>query len=163
VRDLPTAGVEPIRGTTVVVGQLFRVRRGKEKRFVAEQPKEPAIRPAKVALQLALAHRIQKAIEAGEVRDQAEAARLLGLTRARVSQLLDLTLLAPDIQERILLLEAVGKAEPASERELRSPSRAPSWSEQRVRLWNRTAVPNPWGRSEARATRVRQCSPIPFR
>jgi predicted XRE-type DNA-binding protein len=131
VRDLPVAGEEAGPGTTVVVGQLFRVRRGKEKRFVAEQPPEPAKRPAKVALQLALAHRIHRAIESGDVKNQAEAARLLGLTRARVSQLLDLTLLAPDIQERILFHEAVGSVEPLSERGLRPVGSAKSWEDQR--------------------------------
>ena len=46
---------------------------------------------------LALAHKIQQAIDGGVVRDRAEVARRLGLTRARVTQLLDLALLAPDI------------------------------------------------------------------
>lgn len=127
MRDAAVAGVEPILGTTVVVGQLFRVRRGREKRFVAEQPAAPARCPAKVALQLALAHRIQRAIESGEIRDQAEAARLLGLTRARVSQLVDLTLLAPDIQERLLDVEAGNP----SERALRAVSGIEDWNGQR--------------------------------
>ncbi len=69
---------------------------------MAEQPTAPDRRPAMVARQLALAHWIQRAIESGEVKYQADAARLLGLSRARVSQLLDLMLLAPDIQERLL-------------------------------------------------------------
>ena len=130
MNDLVIAGEEACPGTTVVVGQLFRVRRGKEERFVAEQPVEPARRPAKVALQLALAQRIHRAIRAGEVKDQAEAARQLGLTRARVSQLLDLTLLAPDIQERLLDVEATG----LSERALRSVSGIANWNRQRQTL-----------------------------
>lgn len=128
--DPAIAGRGAPLGTTVVVGQLFRVRRGKEKRFVAEQPPATARRPAKVALQLALAHRIQRAIETGEVKDQAEAARMLGLTSARVSQLLDLTLLAPDIQERLLTVEAGS----LSERALRSVSGIEDWNGQRRRL-----------------------------
>lgn len=131
MRDLPEAGVEPNHGTTVVVGQLFRVRRGKQKRFAAEPPPEPTRCPAKVALQLALAHRIQKAIDAEEVRDQAEAARLLGLTRARMSQLLALTLLAPDIQERILFLRTEGEVRRVTERRLRSAIRVRGWADQR--------------------------------
>jgi len=39
---------------------------------------------------------------------------------ARVSQLLDLLMLAPDLQERILDLEAVDGVEPLSERSLRA-------------------------------------------
>lgn len=117
-------------GTTVLVGKLFRVRRGRGKRFEKEPPKEPEKRPARIALQLALAYRIQRAIEGGEIKDQAEAARLLGLTRARVSQLLDLTLLAPDIQERLL---EVG-ADACPERELRPISRTAEWTDQRRSL-----------------------------
>ncbi len=47
-------------------------------------------------------------------------ARKLGLTRARVTQLLDLLLLAPDLQQTVLALEVVGGAEPMSERALRA-------------------------------------------
>lgn len=118
-------------GTTVLVGKLFRVRKGHEKRFEKEPPKEPEKRPARIALQLALAYRIQRAIEAGEIKDQAEAARLLGLTRARVSQLLDLTLLAPDIQERTLSLTEGRLWDFQSERALRSLVRTKAWTRQR--------------------------------
>jgi hypothetical protein len=51
---------------------------------------EPVRRPAKVAQQLALAHHLQAAIDRGAVADRAAVARKLGLTRARVTQLLDL-------------------------------------------------------------------------
>ena len=114
-------------GTTVLVGKLFRVRKGHEKRFEKEPAKEPGKHPARIELQLALAYRIQRAIEAGEIKDQAEAARLLGLTRARVSQMLDLTLLAPDIQERILDAGARSRGE----RILRSVSGIQNWNGQR--------------------------------
>jgi hypothetical protein len=43
------------------------------------------------ASMLALAHQIQGAIDRGELADQAEAARRLGLTRARLTQVIDLT------------------------------------------------------------------------
>ena len=68
---------------------------------------------------LALAHKIHDAIDRGTVRDRAEVARRLGFTRARITHLLDLTLLAPDLQEQILSFEAVDGAEPVSERALR--------------------------------------------
>lgn len=100
-------------------------------RFEAERPEEPARRPAKVALELALARQTQRAIEAGEISDQAEAARLLGLTRARVSQLLDLTLLAPDIQEQVLFNDLEAGMVALSERSLRPLCRIKSWTEQR--------------------------------
>ena len=93
---------------------------------------EPERRPARVALALALAHQIQLAIDRGELRDQAEAARRLGLTRARVTQLLDLTLLAPDLQERILFVEAIDGVESFSERMLRAVVHDGAWEEQRT-------------------------------
>lgn len=125
-------------GTTVLVGKLFRVKKGKAKRFKKEQPKEPEKRPARIALQLALAYCIQKAIETGEIRDQAEAARVLGVTRARVSQLLDLTLLPPDVQER-LLADEVGTH---SERALRSASGIEDWNGQRREIAGPTLRPD---------------------
>ena len=61
-----------------------------------------------------------------------DAARKLGLTRARVSQILDLLMLAPDIQEKILFMERVDGIEPTSERALRFVIRKSIWEEQRL-------------------------------
>jgi hypothetical protein len=116
-------------GTRVVAGALHRVRRGRGKGFSAEPPSEPARHPARVALTLALAHTIQRAIDRGEIRDQAEAARRLGLTRARLTQIIDLTRLAPDVQERILFLTR-GSDQDVSERVLRVVARTASWADQ---------------------------------
>jgi len=84
---------------------------------------------------LALAHHIQSAIDRELVADRAAVARKLGFTRARVSQVLDLTLLAPDIQEAVLGLEAVDGVEPMAERTLRGVVRAGSWEGQREIFW----------------------------
>ena len=83
----------------VISGTLHRVRCSHEKKFTEAPPvvHEPVRRPARVAIALALAHKIEDAIHRGVVRDRAEVARRLGLTRAKITQLLDLTLLAPDI------------------------------------------------------------------
>jgi len=118
-------------GPRVVTGQLHRVQRGHRRRFVQEPPPGPVRRPARVAVMLALAHKIQDAIDGGTVRDRAEVARRLGFTRARITHLLDLTLLAPDLQERMLDLEAVDGVEPISERALRAVAHAGSWADQR--------------------------------
>ncbi|MBC7173646.1 MAG: hypothetical protein H5U40_14495 [Polyangiaceae bacterium] len=93
-------------------------------------------RPAKVAQQLALAHHLQDAIDRGAVVDRADVARKLGLTRARVTQLLDLLLLAPDLQDAVLALEAVDGTEPMAERTLRAVAHAGTWAEQRA-AWAR--------------------------
>jgi hypothetical protein len=92
----------------------------------------PVRRPAHVARQLALAHHLQRAIDRGIFVDQAALARKLGLTRARVSQLFDLLMLAADLQEQVLALEAVDGAEPMAERTLRAVAHAGTWAEQRA-------------------------------
>jgi hypothetical protein len=120
--------------TKVITGTLHRVQHGRRKRLDVAPPPSPVSRPARVALMLALAHKIQEAIDAGKVADRADVARRLDFTRARITHLLDLTLLAPDIQERVLGLEAVDGQEPMSERTLRGVARAGNWGEQR-RAW----------------------------
>lgn len=118
----------------VVVGRLERVRRGKRTAFEATTPK-PVGEPthARAALTLALAHTIQRAIDAGEIRDQAGAARQLGTTRARVTQLLDLTLLAPRVQEEVFEMIDVGRERVAG-RALRVLLRYDSWAQQEA-VW----------------------------
>jgi hypothetical protein len=116
--------------TQVVTGDLHRVRRGQRKGFSAEPRPQPDRRPARVAVTLALAHTIQRAIDRGEIRDQAEAARRLGVTRARMTQILDLTLLAPGLQEKVLSLETVECVEPLNERRLRAAVFEATWARQ---------------------------------
>jgi len=87
---------------------------------------------------LALAHRMQDMIETGEVEDQATLARRLGFSRARVTQLLDLLLLAPDIQEQILFAEVPPGRDPVTEHGLREVVRACLWTRQRE-IWKKTS------------------------
>ena len=98
--------------------------------YVRGNPFPEASRLEPNAVMLALAHQIQGAIDRGEIQDRAEVARRLGLTRARLTQLLGLTLLAPDIQEAILFAEFVEAASP-TERDLRVVSGAVEWRAQR--------------------------------
>ena len=72
---------------------------------------------------LALAHHIERLIEAGELSGYAEAAQCLGLTRARLTQVMSLLLLAPNTQERLLLGDLR-----ASERALRAQVKEPAWA-----------------------------------
>ena len=88
--------------------------------------------PADRAALLALAHHVQRLIDAGRIVDRAEVARRLRWTRARVSQVMDLLLLAPDIQEEVLFLDA---GSPVTERGLRAVVRHEDWREQ-WRAWN---------------------------
>ncbi len=121
----------------VITGRLFRVRARHGWRFSAREPHTaaPVRRPARVAQMLALAHQLQATVAKGQRRDRAALARDLGLSRARITQLLDLTLLAPDIQEELLFLEAVDGREPLSIRALRPLVKLPSWRDQRA-FWS---------------------------
>jgi len=122
--------------TIVVTGALHRVQRGHGRGFADRPPpvRPPVRRHARVAIMLALAHIIETFICQGQLRDQADAARRLGVTRARITQLLALLQLAPDLQERVLFLEAVDGIEPLTERALRPISHVRSWPDQRSML-----------------------------
>lgn len=122
--------------TIVVKGSLHRVQVRHGRGFTSEPPvvRLPVRRPARVAIMLALAHAIDAAISEGRLRDQGDAAERLGLTRPRITQLLALLQLAPDIQERVLFLEAVDGVEPLSERDLRPVTRVLCWADQRATL-----------------------------
>ena len=52
---------------------------------------------------LAKAHNVERLVEHGKVASYADAARQLGVTRARMSQLMNLLNLPPRVQERLLL------------------------------------------------------------
>ena len=124
------------RSPGIIEGELHRVRHGRRKRFAVTSQPGPVHRPARVAVTLALAHRIRQEILSGEVQDQAAAARNLGLTRARLTQILDLANLAPDLQEEILFLEAIDGREPLRERALRGVVRVTTWADQRSGCWD---------------------------
>jgi hypothetical protein len=90
-----------------------------------------------VARLLAFAHEIERRIRAGELDDLAHAARVLGLTRARVTQIANLALLAPEIQEEILAMPPVTRGrEAVTERRLRRIVAEANWETQRE-LWSR--------------------------
>ena len=74
---------------------------------------------------LALAQAVAGRLDCGEIEDLAAVARGLGITRARMTQVLQLRNLAAPIQEALLLGRLV-----ASERSLRAIAIEPSWSAQ---------------------------------
>ena len=84
---------------------------------------------------LALAIQFQEMLRAGEVRDCADLARLGGVSRERISQILKLAWLAPDIQMEVLYFPPVsGVNFPIHERALRGISNHLGWEQQRE-LW----------------------------
>lgn len=100
-------------------------------------PGAPGVAPApaperipRVARVLALAHHWQGLIRSGAVRDQADLARLVGVSRARVTQVMNLLWLAPGLQDQILHRPPL----PWTERELRVLALEPLWARQLAAL-----------------------------
>lgn len=93
-------------------------------------------RVPRVSRLMALAIRFDRLIRDGVVADQAELSRLGHVTRARLTQIMNLMTLAPDIQEAILFLPATERGrEPITERDLRPISALADWRMQR-RMWS---------------------------
>ena len=85
--------------------------------------------PARIAMLVALAHRFDRLVRAGTVKDYAALALVGHVTRARVTQIMNLLNLAPDIQEYLLELTA-GSA--IAERDLRPIAAEVRWDRQRL-------------------------------
>ena len=84
---------------------------------------------------MALAIYLDQLISEGVVTGQAEIARLGHVSRARVTQIMNLLNLAPDIQESILFLPRVETGrDPITERDLRPIAAELNWRKQR-RMW----------------------------
>jgi hypothetical protein len=81
---------------------------------------------------MALAIKFDGLIREGVVHDYADLARLGHVTRARLTQIMNLLLLAPDLQEQILFLPrtATGR-DPVSERGIRRMTAIVRWDRQR--------------------------------
>ena len=90
------------------------------------EPREPvAPPPSPAARMLALAHHVERLVDDRTIESYADAARALGLTRARLTQVMKLLLLAPEIQERLVTGELR-----ATERALRGVVREAEWRRQ---------------------------------
>ncbi len=85
-------------------------------------------RVPKITLLLVLGHHFERLVREGVVKDYAEIARRTGLTRARVTQIVNLTLLAPGIQEEIF--SATCNKDALVERGLRDLVSITEWSRQ---------------------------------
>ncbi len=83
---------------------------------------------------LAVAHGLASTLAKVGGPTRGELAKALEMSEARLSQLLDLLLLAPDIQEELLFLEVAPGRDPIPERALRHVVRALDWREQRRRF-----------------------------
>ena len=114
--------------------------RGSRLRLHAGPPPKPVTcepgRVPRVARLMALALRLDERLRRGDIASYAEVAELGHVTRARVSQILNLLNLAPDIQEAILFLpRTVRGRDPLILRDLQPIASTNDWRRQRV-LWH---------------------------
>src|SRR5712692_8423658 len=126
----PAAGVDdPV--LTYILGRIEK----------PEQVAEATHLP-RVTRLLALALKCEGLVRSGTIPDYAELARRGWVTRARITQIMNLLHLATPIQEEILnWSEVENERDPVSERALRRLTRIPMWSKQ-LELWRRLAPAN---------------------
>jgi hypothetical protein len=94
---------------------------------------------------MALAIRFDDLLRTSKVRDMSELARLAHVTQPRMTQIMNLLHLAPDIQEELLNLPPVAEGrDPVTERDLRDVVSDANWASQR-QLWVQVAKCVPRG------------------
>jgi hypothetical protein len=100
--------------------------------FQEEEPCPEQGRVPRVARLMAGAIKMEQMIRDGVVKDYAELGRLGKVSRARISQIMALTTLAPDIQEHVLFLPRVRSGrEPVQLWQLLKVAARPDWAGQR--------------------------------
>ncbi len=99
------------------------------------KPVKPKGRLPRITRYMALAIYYEGLIREGHIHDYAEIATLGHVTRARVTQIMNLRLLAPDIQERLLVLTRLKRGRDSlCLREFQAIALEPSWKQQRE-MW----------------------------
>lgn len=138
----------------MTIESTFRPTRARHGRRCLSSPADATSDPVveghvpRIARLMALAIRFDRLIAAGKLRDFADVARLGYVTRARATQVMNLMMLAPDIQEQILFMPRVEAGrDGVKEWQLRPIAATPDWSKQR-RMWH--------GLIEAQVT-IRSC------
>ncbi len=117
--------------------QLTRAAHGR-RRVAAAKEEQPQVTPGRIpriSRLMAVAIRLERLLLTGVVSDIMELARLGHVTQPRMSQILNLTLLAPDIQEELLFLPRVTSGKPTiHEKMLRRITTEIDWEKQRE-MW----------------------------
>ena len=127
--------------------QFHRCGRG-ARRALQVEPEAPGPAPLpgrvpRVSRLMALAIRFDRLLREGMVSDYAEIAELGHVTRARVSQIMNLLQLAPPIQEELLFLPRTQSGRDAIHlAELQPIACVPDWRKQR-KLWQALRGPLP--------------------
>lgn len=131
----------------LTIQRQVHVGRGRNCRKVIHEGPSPKAEPTpvgripRISRLMALALRFDKLIKVGEIADQAEIARLGHVSHARVTQIMNLLQLAPDIQEEIRFLPRTQHGrDPIREIMVRPIASVLDWRKQR-RMWNELLVP----------------------
>ena len=125
--------------TPTTIECTIHIRRGpkgsRQLRTEAPPTPLPAGRVPRIARLLALARKFDALVGHGTVLDCASLARVGHVSRARISQIMNLLQLAPDIQEQILFLpQTVRGPDPIHLHQLQPIARVLEWQRQR-QLW----------------------------
>ena len=106
----------------------------------SERNQMPSGRVPRISRLMSLAIRFDRLIQDGVVSDQSELARLAHVTQPRMTQIMNLLHLAPDIQETILFLPRITSGrDPIHEKLLRPIAAEASWLKQRG-MWIQIAT-----------------------
>jgi len=131
---------EPPTRTLEYTIHFRKGRRGKQHLVEGEAqpaPEPPPGRIPRITRLMALAIHMDGLINKGIVKNFVELARLGYVTRARITQIMSLLNLAPDIQEAILFLPRTVKGrDQIREKEVRPIAAVAHWSRQR-KIWAR--------------------------
>lgn len=131
---------------TTVVRPIHFVRRGRRTKAVSTPDVAPRALPSRVprvARLMALAIHFDGMLRKGVVADQSELAEICNVTQPRMTQIMNLLHLAPDIQEQILFLPPVASGRDAvAERHLRALAAETAWTSQRDKWQRLTCQPS---------------------
>jgi len=116
--------------TTVTRTVSFAV---KGKRKSERKEEQPVGRVPRISKLMAMAIRYEQMLDDGVVQSQTELAELLHVSQPRMTQIMNLLHLAPEIQEEILMLNEDGTSL-CNERGIRCTTQELLWVDQ-TRLW----------------------------
>ena len=89
-----------------MVIQRVRVKASLSRKPARATPPPQQLPVSRTAQLLALAYQVDEMIRVGEIKNMAEAARVCGVSRARMTQIMNLPLLPPAAQEHLLYAES---------------------------------------------------------